>query len=313
MKIKLNIYQLIVVPFFFISILYYFLRFQFNLDQEILFFYGFLQLVFFLLFMLKLNYFVHFKHSPISKILLIFFFHSLFLTLLTTIKTLSLDAFLYSVKDYLFPVILFWVVVMFKIKYLHQLKLFHFISFLVSVIYLTDFSLKIFFKQNTLVYLEKIRNLTIEKANSLELSGTFISGDLFDFIRFEGPLGHNSATSIFIAIGVFIGFYLFKSYRKPYQLFFLIINSITLIISANRTAIFSLLLTFLIINFLNKNKFKPINATFKLTVIGFAFLFFISFLSKYFAINDLFSLDSFSSATYYIFFSGCHLSIKLNF
>lgn len=312
MKIKLNIYQLIVVPFFFISILYYFLRFQFNLDQEILFFYGFLQLVFFLLFMLKLNYFVHFKHSPISKILLIFFFHSLFLTLLTTIKTLSLDAFLYSVKDYLFPVILFWVVVMFKIKYLHQLKLFHFISFLVSVIYLTDFSLKIFFKQNTLVYLEKIRNLTIEKANSLELSGTFISGDLFDFIRFEGPLGHNSATSIFIAIGVFIGFYLFKSYRKPYQLFFLIINSITLIISANRTAIFSLLLTFLIINFLNKNKFKPINATFKLTVIGFAFLFFISFLSKYFAINDLFSLDSFSSATYYIFFSSNEIVDFLN-
>ena len=141
---------------FFISILYYFLRFQFNLDQEILFIYAFLQILIFLLFILKINHFTNFKHSEISKILLIFFFHTIFLTILTTIKTLSIDAFLYSLKDYLFPVVLFWVVVMFKIKYLYQLKVFHFISFLVSVIYLTDFILKIIFKQNTLVYLEKL-------------------------------------------------------------------------------------------------------------------------------------------------------------
>ena len=312
MTIKLKIFEFIIMPFFFISILYYFLRFQFNLDQEILFIYAFLQILIFLLFILKINHFTHFKHSEISKILLIFFFHTIFLTILTTIKTLSIDAFLYSLKDYLFPVVLFWVVVMFKIKYLNQLKLFHFISFLVSVIYLTDFILKIIFKQNSLVYLEKIRTLTIEKTNSNDLSGTFISGDLFDFIRFEGPLGHNSATSIFIAIGVFIGFNLFKSYKKPYQLFFLIINSITLIICANRTAIFSLLFTFFIINFLNKNKLKPINQTFKLTILASIFLFFISFLSNYFAINDLFSFDSFSRALNFILFDNNEIVLFIN-
>jgi|TARA_B110001469_G_scaffold112991_2_gene116110 hypothetical protein len=312
MNLKLSFHKIIIAPFFFVSILYYFLRFQFNFDSEVLAVYGFLQIIILVSFVLRINRFINFKYSNLSKIVLIFLFHTIFLTILTSLKTLSINAFLYSLKDYLFPVLLFWCVLFFKINFLKQLKSFSIISFIVSIIYLTDFYLKIILRQDPLVYLSRIRQLTMDATNSESLSGTFIKGDLFNFIRFEGPLGHNSPTSIFMAVGVFISFHLYQSYKNKYQLLILVINSIALIICANRTAIFSLIFTFFILKLLdNKNKLK-IKKLIPSILIGISVSGIVLLFSSYFSLDKLFNLDSFTSGLNSILFNNEEISIFIN-
>lgn len=312
MNLKLSFHQIIIVPFFFVSILYYFLRFQFHLDSEVLAIYGILQIIIFVSFILHLDIFINFKHSNLSKIVLIFFLHTCFLTILTSLKTFSTNAFLYSLKDYLFPVLLFWCVIFFKINFLKQLKNFSFISFIVSIIYLVDFYLKIILRQDPLVYLSRIKELTMDTTNSVSLSGTFIKGDLFNFIRFEGPLGHNSPTSIFIAVGVFISFHLYQSHKNKYQLLILVINSIALIICANRTSIFALIFALFILKLLdNKNKLK-IKKLISSILIGISVSGIVLLFSNYFSLDKLFNLDSITSGLNSILFKNEEISIFIN-
>ena len=305
MTFKLNFHRIIIEAFFVVAILYYFLRFQFNLDSEILFVYGSLQIVIVLFSTILILTKNKFTHSKVSKIVFVFLVHSIFLSLLTSFKTLSVDAFLYSFKDYLFPVILFWCASLFKIDLLKQLKSLGLISFVVAIIYLTDFYLKIILKQDALIYLSGIRNLTMDVTNSDSLSGTFIKGDLFDFIRFEGPLGHNSPTSILIALGVFISYNLYQHHKSGFQFGILFVNSIALILSANRTAIIALIFIVATLRLLD-GKIKM-----KKNSVLFRFLGIVSVLSffGYFVENPLFSVDSLFSGLSSILFNNEEIAI----
>lgn len=304
---RINIeYTLIIIPFFLVSILYYFLRFQFDLDFFILSIYSILQILIIGIVPFKVIKTNNFKRSFIDSIMLFVSLHFIYLLIFTLLRNFSSNTLLYAIKDYFFPICFYWYIRLsiFK-KYLKMLLNFiFFLSFTASIIYLLDFYLKGIMGEPSLIYLEKIRNLTMEKSEATSLSGTIVKGDLFNLFRFEGPLGHNSATSLFISIGVTIGIFRNLFVKNYSYLFFLTICFIALIVSANRTSIFALILSMLI--HLSIYKYNSLNG-YRIIKYSTFFVIFLNIVFLFLADNPfgfIFSFESLQRNLDYILFSN---------
>lgn len=306
-NIRLNLeFFLLIGPFFVISILYYFLRFQFELDHLVLIFYTLLQIAITLGAIFKLFKFLNKCHGFIDKLVLLISIHFIYLLFFTLFRNFSSTTFLYVLKDFFTPICLYWYIrFSLNLKYLRVLlNLILILSLIVSVIYLTDFYLKGIMGEPTLIYLEKIRNLTMEKSNSSVLSGTIVKGDVFNLFRFEGPLGHNSPTSVFISLGVVISILKLVFKTRGFNIIFLSVCVLALIISANRTALFACILTLII--HLSIFKYNSINL-FRFLKFGILFIFILTIIFAFIEDNPfgfIFSFDSIFRNLDYILFSN---------
>ena len=234
----------VLVSFIPVCVLYYFLRFQFNFDREILGIYLLLQgLIAFLVFytFTKENA-GNFRLNVIDQLVLIVFCHSIYLLAFTLVRSPGIDSLLYSLKDYIFPVLIYWYCRRFrsKLEWVGIFKLIAFVMTIVSVVYIAEFYERIVLGNPPFAYTEKVRALTMDITSSDTLTGTVIKGDIYTLIRFEGPLSHNNVTGLAMAIGVLLSFVLARELKNNIFILTAMINFAGLLFAGPRTAMFAM-------------------------------------------------------------------------
>lgn len=246
-KAALNPNLILLDIFLFINILYYFLRFQLPLDPYIVAIYFLVViLISFAVFIkgLRLSY-INAPLGAVDIFVTFVLFHSLILTIVTWINTPALDSLLYSAKDYIFPIALYFYCRLYLTRNDWR-RVFIVLLFLfsaVSVIYILEFSDKFLLNGGGFVYTEKLTELILKKTGSNNLSTSIIKGDNYALIRMLGPLSHNNVTGLGMAIGAVIGiaFWLYMpSFIKTIPI---LINIAGLILAVPRTAIFALIIS----------------------------------------------------------------------
>ena len=104
-KIKFKPFLLLISFFLFINILYYFLRFQFNTDQEVLIIYTINLVLISFLALLNISNILANKDKInfIVLICLTLLFISLYLLVITFFRSPQISTIFYSLKDFIFP------------------------------------------------------------------------------------------------------------------------------------------------------------------------------------------------------------------
>ena len=259
--------------FLFFTILYYFLRFQFDLNYYVVS----VQITLLLLLgligsLLWMQSFIR-PSSKQSTIYSIIILYSISLILLTFYRG-GLFGFFYSVKDYLLPVMLLFAYKNFINNY--NKKYFFItiglVALAVSTIYVLEYVNTFILLNEYFDYTESLRQLSLSKGNIEENNfTTSFESPSGIFSRLPGPLSHTSSTAIFIAVGILSllplckGSYIFK--------IMLILCFIALLLTGVRTAWISLLIGFL---FYKKARFLYCVYTiliFLVTAILFGFFF----------------------------------------
>ena len=256
-----NYHLIILGVFVTVNTLYYFLRYQFNIDQLILMSYLTLQLYISLIALLSLiNIGLGRKAvGSIDLICLVLLFINLYLLVITFFRSPGLTSISYSLKDYLFPVLLFFYCRKIIRKDAEWESIINFIPIAISVvalIYLLEFINTIFLGNDAFAYTLKIREL-ITTLNGIESSGLtntrmFID-DSYLSIRFEGPLAHNNSTALALALGA-VSSLLVAKYNRSYFFYTLFLfNGFVLMLSASRTNIIAMVIAMLFLWLLRKS------------------------------------------------------------
>lgn len=304
-----NLHLHILRCFIFVNVLYYFLRFQFNLDVQVLAVYAVLQLIIMMFAVLFfLNWAVKREQMElIDWLVLAITFQSLFLLLVTFFRKPELNSILYSIKDYVFPVLLFWYCRQY-VRPNDWIKLYRFIAVImtiVSIIYVLEFIHRILLGNPPFAYTQKIRDLKINLSGNQDLIMSYAVGNFYTLIRFEGPLSHNNVTGLGMAIGALVSIVL-ASYRmeKKYLIPFGV-NVLALVLAGPRTAIFSLLVSLVVYYFLKPRSTKAKFAS----RIGFlliccAVLYIAATVMDLSAYNQLYSFRNLLGTAEYLFTSA---------
>lgn len=226
--------------FFILTILYYFLRFQFGLVVVV----PVMQVgVLGILAMVGLYSLVagHFRFRNLIDVAvgLIMLHFVLFMPL--TILRDGVGGAIYGVKEYLLPLLMYFSVRgrMSPALATRMLDLIGMIMVLVALIYAAEFVSKHILRDGYFQYTELMEMHAIEKGSDEGLSKSVIEGDIGYLIRMPGPLSHNNTTALAIAFGLVISvLWLMKSITLP-KILSLSILSIALLMTGARTATFS--------------------------------------------------------------------------
>lgn len=288
---------LILLCFIPICVLYYFIRFQFGLDREVLAAYSIFQILILSAVILVFVkwFFVRHRTNAIDWLLLILTLHALYLFVITVVRSPSYEAMLYSIKDFIFPVAVYWYCRHFirDDEWMLVYKVIAIVLTIVSVIYVTEFFDRIILGNAPFAYTEKMRELTMEKTGATELSGTVIQGDSFTLIRFEGPLSHNNVTGLGMALGALVCLVLWAALVKNIYFLLMLINLLGLLLAAPRTAIFSLLVSAGVYLWSNKSKSRGKGHMVHIVVTIFGILVGASFfLVDFSAYSTLYNFNS---------------------
>lgn len=283
-KISLRLYVLIgFVP---LCILYYFARFQFDIDFIILSAYAVLQITIFLIVFFDFLRLSSRQLNSLDVAVLILLLHTLYLILFTLMRSPSIDAIQYALKDYLFPVLLYWYCrnLTSRMEWLLLWKIVAIVMTVASLIYIAEFYDRIILANGPFAYTEKVRALTMEVTGSDELSGTVIKGDIYTLVRFEGPLSHNNVTGLAMALGALLSFMFAVGINNRMFLVAGIVNVVGLLVAAPRTAIFSALVSWFVFLLLGKGAYRHVFGNAK-NIALFVFIVLAVFMISVFMID----------------------------
>jgi len=226
-------------------ILYFFLRFQFGFNTEALA--AILIVYLFTASYSTLHGIANFHHSvgSLDALIKIFFFY----TLMLVFKTISLGGFtalLYSLKDYVFPILFGYMVsrALDRDQHITLLIFISFLCFIAGLIYIYE----IYIYSNNgeyMNYMKGLRNLyevTHENSGNMQ---TVISGNLSNYTRLPGLLAMTNVTGVLLAIGVILSYTILNLGYKFLGSIFLIICLIATVLAMSRIAIFALFSGFL--------------------------------------------------------------------
>lgn len=241
-----NFRMLTILCFIVISILYYFLRFQFDLDGAVISLYVILQTLICLVVVVSFfqrNAVRVYLTGSIDRLLLFATFHAFYLLAVTIVRNPASEALFYSVKDFIFPVMIYWYcrysarAIDFEFMY----KFIVGVMTIVALIYIAEFVDKVILGNPLFAYSQKVRELIMEKTVQSSISGTVIVGDLYTFVRLDGPLSHNNVTGLGMALGALGSIILAVEKKGKIFVLALVVNLFGLLLAIPRTAILSLL------------------------------------------------------------------------
>lgn len=224
----------ILFVFIVITILYYFLRFQWGWNQ------GIVVLQFFLLSLICIvaalriisTNSVH-QHPPFF---LIFIIYSVIL-LIPTLFRGGISGVAYSIKDYVAPALLLLGYSYFipKDKIHSVFYCISLVGLTVCTIYFAEFIYKNILFLGTFNYTEGIRELSADTGADYLAESSFSDG-ITSFFRLVGPLSHNNSTATIIAVGILATIPMLSSRFRSFALLTLIFSTSVLLITGSRTA-----------------------------------------------------------------------------
>ena len=217
--------------FLLLTMLYYFLRFQWGWNSII---------VIMQIGLLGLFSFSGFMRAVLNKSDPIFFHVFVIYSLLLLLPTYFRGEFsglFYGLKDYVIPTTLLLGFSYFIPK--HKTKVvFYYVSIIcgiVSIIYFSEFLSKNILFSGYFSYTDGIRLLS-ESTGADGIAESSFEGGLNSFFRLPGPLSHNNATGLAIAIGALATMPLLQTKKSIIMKAVFTICLITLLLSGARTA-----------------------------------------------------------------------------
>jgi len=234
--------NLVLFLFLFLTVLYYFLRFQWGWDTYIIVFQVGLLSIFALLGVIDLlrnvSYYKNYK-----AIYAIIFIYSVILLFITFFRG-GVHGVSYGIKDYVLPVSL----LLFYQKFISRKdidKIFLMVAIIasfVSIIYFGEFVSKGILMTGEFNYTSGMRAI----ANALGESTVRNANGVY--FRLSGPISHNNSTALMIAIGALSSMALFKTKYSKYSKALFFVNFVILILTGARTAWVSFLIGYFFIN-----------------------------------------------------------------
>ena len=217
-----------------VTILYYFLRFQWGFNLGIVGLQFMLLTLISTVALLRLitSNSVH-QHPP-------FFFIFIMYSAILLVPTLfrgGVFGVVYSIKDYLAPALLLLGYSYF-IRTDKIYSVFYCLSLVglsVSVIYFAEFIYKNILFLGTFNYTEGIRDLSLDTGADYLAESSFSDG-VSDFFRLVGPLSHNNSTATIIAVGILATIPMLVSRFRSLALLILAFCTIVLLVTGSRTA-----------------------------------------------------------------------------
>ena len=288
MNVRVNI--LLIKIYIFTAILYYFLRFQFGLDEYVLYFFGLLQFII----SAKCTLLLYSKShrfsllNPLDTLSLLLLLHTIFLLFLTVIRAENTYiGLLYSIKDYLFPVVFFWFC-RFSISekdILPILKLKLLVLSAVSVIVIGEYVKWIETGGEYFHYTYEVREKIAEKTKSPLESVTpsiFNERDYgFSWVRMEGPLSHNNSTGLAVGLSIITSFFFtFHLNSKRFFILFLL-NVVAMILLLPRTSMFATITGLAILLWANRKDYTLYTKYLFVLFFSFGIIFIIYGISNW--------------------------------
>ena len=250
----------IVVCFLFCNTLYYFLRFQLGLDAFVLSIYLVGQLLISLVAVEAVYQMclgrvkVHFIDFICLLLVIIF----CYLFVITIIRTPSLIAGAYSMKDYLFPVLFYFYcrkALITDHNWKVMIGFFSLVSTFIALVYFFEFYQVVYLGEEPMPFTQEIRQLLV-KNSAVRADHVFASHmvDGLRLFRLEGILGHNNATGLCLALGVIACFFSAKISKNRIYYILLLINLLALGLTAARTSLFALVIGSFIYTLIKRRK-----------------------------------------------------------
>lgn len=250
--IKNNLLDFVVFLFIFNATLYYFLRFQFDINYVII---G-IHLTLLVLLVFLGIYYLKRNVNNLSIKMMMFLLYGVYLLSITFYNG-GTNALLYSLKDYIFVFLLF----LFYYEYVKKdnyILLFYFVG-IVGTIISSIYCLEVInFYNSTQTYndvFDYTKNLRVAAAGSIGENIVTFTSSGSRFYRMAGVLAHNNVTALVIGITVLSLIALNLSVKRLYLYPFIIFNFFTLILTGARTAIIAFLIGCL---YLYWNKIKNV-------------------------------------------------------
>jgi len=234
--------NLMLFLFLFMTVLYYFLRFQWGWDNYIIGFQVGLLSVFSLIGFINLLVNSHF-YKNYEAVYVIIFIYCAFLLFITFFRG-GVHGVSYGIKDYVLPVslLLFYPIFILREDIDKIFLMVAIIASFVSIIYLGEFISKNILMSGYFHYTGGMRELTGS------IGETKVGYDEYSYFRLAGPISHNNSTGLMIAIGALSSMALSKTKYSKYSKTLLLVNIVVLILTGARTAWLSFLVGYLFMN-----------------------------------------------------------------
>ena len=242
--------NIVLAPFLSLTVLYYFLRFQWGWDTYVVAFQALMLVSLSTIGIVLLSKRLHaLSHQDFFYLIVIIY--SLLLLSLSYLRG-GIPALLYGAKDYVLPIMLLPV---YKILLSDKNRRFTFyivasLGFLVSIIYLSEFINNFILLRGYFTYTEGIRDLMIEKGFSGIAVSSFDKGEM-RFSRMPGPISHSSSTGMMVAIGLLAALPLKRKKFDPLPQLIILVSFVCLILCGARTAWISCLVGYVYYQRLN--------------------------------------------------------------
>lgn len=233
--------NLVLGLFLFLTVLYYFLRYQWGWDIYVV---AFQVLMLVTLSTIGLIFSIQRLHkiSQQDTVYMIVVLYSMLLLILSCFRG-GMPALMYGTKDYVLPIML---LISYKllVSYDNRRIVYYIVALLgfsVSLIYIFEFINKFVLLKGYFTYTEGIRTLMAEKGFTGIAETSFDLGEI-KFFRMPGPLSHSSSTGIIIAVGLLASLPLQRKRFDPIPQLIILVSFLSLVLSGARTAWISCLI-----------------------------------------------------------------------